>query len=144
MPDKKEELARLIKKRIVHDKFWAAVNFGYANILAWLVVLSSFGSAICAAAKAPAIYTAILAAIPGCVIVLARNLNFMPLSRWHHKLAARLQALERSLEFENKTVEEISREFSKVMVEFENNSPVVNVGGLLEHSDKDDKKPTSQ
>jgi ABC-type multidrug transport system fused ATPase/permease subunit len=131
MPDKKVELARLIKKRIAHDKQWGAFNFGCAHIFAWVAVLSSFGSAIVAATgKVSPVLTAILASISGCVIVLARNLNFMSLSRWHHKLAAHLQAIERSMEFENKPPEQASAEFSKKMIEFENNSPVVNVGGL--------------
>jgi hypothetical protein len=62
--------------------------------------------------------------------VLARNLNFMPLSRWHHRLAGRLEAVERSMEFENKSVEEICIAFSKVMREFQNNSPIVYVDGV--------------
>ena len=68
--------------------------------------------------------------IPALAAVLARNLNFMPLSRWHHRLADRLEAVERSMEFENKSVEEISVEFSRVMREFQNNSPVLYVGGV--------------
>ena len=129
-PDKKEELARRIRAGIAHDKRWGAFNFGFAHTLAWIAVLSSFGSAIVAATgKVSPVLTAILASISGCVIVLARNLNFRPLSRWHHRLADRLEAVERSLEFENKSVEEISIAFSKVMREFQNNSPVVYVGG---------------
>ena len=62
--------------------------------------------------------------------VLARNLNFMPLSRWHHRLAGRLEAVERSMEFENKSVEEICIAFSKVMREFQNNSLGINIGGV--------------
>jgi len=140
-PDKKEELAQRIRARIAHDKFWGAANLYFAQILVWVVVLSSFGAAIAAMEKSPAILTASLAAIPGYVIVLSRNLNFMPLSRWHYKLAARLQAVEFSLQFENKTVEEVSREFSKVMGEFESYAPGVNVGGLLGQDDNDGKKP---
>lgn len=68
--------------------------------------------------------------IPALAAVLVRNLNFMPLASWHHRLADRLEAVERSMEFENKSVEEISIEFSKVMREFQNNSPVVYVGGI--------------
>jgi hypothetical protein len=142
-PGKKEELAQRIRARIAHDKFWGAANLYFAQILVWVAVLFSFGAAIAATEKSPAILTASLAAIPGCVIVLSRNLNFMPLSRWHYKLAARLQAVEFSLQFENKTVEEVSRDFSKVMGEFESYAPGVNVGGLLEQSEKDDKRPTS-
>jgi hypothetical protein len=143
MPDKKEELARLIRARIAHDKRWGAINFGCAHTLAWIVVSSSFGAVVAASVKAPPVLTAILAAIPGLFIIAARNLNFMALSRWHHRLAARLQAIERSMEFENKTVEETCAEFSKVMIEFEDKSPVIIIGGLLEQNGKDDVKSTS-
>ena len=114
MPDKKEELTRRIRARIAHDKLWGAFNLGCAHTLAWVAVLSSFGSAIVAATgKVSPVLTAILASISGCVIVLARNLNFMSLSKWHHKLATHLQAIERSMEFENKPTEQASAEFSK-------------------------------
>lgn len=131
-PDKREEFARRIRARIDHDKFWGAANFAFAHCLAWVAVLSSFGSAIAAASKAAAIFTASFAAIPGCVILLARSLNFMPLSRWHYKLASRLEAVERSMEFENRTVEEVSAEFSTVMLQFDDNSPEIEISGLLE------------
>ena len=132
-PDKKEELARRIRAQIAEDKRWGALSFGFAHTLAWIAVLSSFGSAIVAATGIVSpVLTAILASISGCIIVLARNLSFMPLSRWHHRLADRLEAVGRSMEFENKSVEEISIEFSKMMREFQNNSRSADLQSALE------------
>jgi hypothetical protein len=143
MPDKKVELARLIKKRIAHDKLWGAANFGAAYAIVWITTLASFGAVISAAVKGPAILTVALTTISGSIIVLGRNQNFMSLSRWHHKLAARLQAIERSMEFENKPIEAASAEYSKTMIEFEDKSPIIIIGGLLEQNSKDVKKSAS-
>ena len=63
--------------------------------------------------------------IPALAAVLARNLNFMPLSRWHHRLADRLEAVERSMELENKSVEEMGPQPGK------SRRPAAAAGGFL-------------
>jgi hypothetical protein len=129
--DKKEALLRIIHKRIAHDRLWGALNFGFAQFTAWTAVISSLGSAIAVAAKWSPVLIAILGLIPGVSILVARGFNFMPLSRWHHRLASRLEGIENSLEFEGMTVADASREYSKWKIEFNDKSPTIEVG-LLE------------
>src|ERR1022692_5353729 len=80
--------------------------------------------------------TTALAAIPGCLIVVGRSFSFMGLSRWHYRLAARLQSLVQSLEFEGRQIEEVSSEFSKIMLQFEEESPFTKLAETTDGSSK--------
>lgn len=124
MPDTKVQLLAKIDARRTYYRQWGCANLWFTQSLIIVGVLSSLASTIAiASGRIPTVIAAILAGIPGCVIVIERSFNFMRQSRWHYLLAAELESLMNALEHEGKTVEAISIEFSRIMLEYERSAP---------------------
>lgn len=71
---KRTELIDKITTRIGYDEKWARSDFFCAQIFVWLTILASFFAAILTAAQAAsALFLALLAAIPGTMIVIEKS-----------------------------------------------------------------------
>ena len=82
------ELFADLQARYKHHKYWASSDFNTAQWFAWLAIISSFASSICAAldinSKA---WMAIIAATPGLFVATAKTFPFSTRAKWHSKCA---------------------------------------------------------
>ena len=60
------------------------------------------------------IFTAVSAAIPAATMLLLSSLKLQDRSRWHWTKTKQLESLERSLSYESRTVEDISKAWSEM------------------------------
>ena len=86
----------------------------------------------------PAWIVAIVAAIPGVVIIVDRSFSFAARGRWHDLLYTNTCALARALKYEGAAENEISQKFSELLKTFEENYPGLTTTGLNLPS-RDDK-----
>lgn len=71
----RQELLARLRKRRAFDEKWATTNFVASQVFTGVSIFASFGSVIVAAASiASPIVVALLAAIPGTVIVIDQSL----------------------------------------------------------------------
>ncbi len=63
--------------------------------------------------------TAIIAALPAAAMLIESRLRLEERSRWHWHKTKKLQALERSLQYEGIADEEISKKWSDLEIELE-------------------------
>jgi hypothetical protein len=101
-------------------------NYVVAQIQGWLTVVASFGSAIAAAAKAPSIAVAIIAAIPGTVILIDRNFGFGRRAKWYWEEYEKLYQLELALTYEGAQVSDISKRYGEIKAEMTAKWPTSN------------------
>jgi hypothetical protein len=85
--------------RRTSDRLWGDQCFITSQVLGWLVVVASFGSAIAAASHAPALVVAIAAAIPGTVILIDQRFDFARQAQWHWMQENEIRELEHALSF---------------------------------------------
>jgi len=120
----KGELLGRLRRRIAFDHRAAVCNFILGQIFVGTSILASFGAAIVAAANfASPIQVALLASIPGTVIIINQSFRFTDRWRWHCVVETRFMALEHKLVFENGNVEEVSRGMFDFLEEMEKKYP---------------------
>jgi hypothetical protein len=130
---KAQELAEKIAARRTQDNHWGVQCFIIAQIFLWLAIMASFGAAIASATGSVSpIIIAVLAAIPGTVIVIDRSFSFARRSSWHHLMRARLEQLENALRYEGASVESVSKALGELFLEMEPRYPGASVEGLTE------------
>ena len=106
---------RLVEYRLRNEK-WGRISFYIAQAFAWLVVLGSFAASVLSAGLVlNRIGLAVVAAIPGIVIVVDRTFAFARRAQWHNVLGARVERIENSLRFEGKSVHDASKELSGLL-----------------------------
>ncbi|MEO6685009.1 MAG: hypothetical protein ABIN24_03555 [Dyadobacter sp.] len=111
----KEELLNEIKKR----KKYEGWDFKLAHFFLWLSIFASFSSAIIIAAgdiEIPKILVAIIAGIPGLVVVIDKSFDFARRTAWDTMYKIDMQELQDDVAFEKidhytaaKKLREISR-----------------------------------
>ncbi len=130
MDDPRNQLLKEIEARIALDNRYAWRHLRIATALIWIAVLASFGSVIVIAiGTVPSLITGVLAGIPGFVILLERNFLFDSRWRWHNAVETELKGLVNALKFENGKTEEVSKQYSKIMIEMEGKYPRIGTGG---------------
>lgn len=134
--DEDQSRAALIDKietRKSHSEKWAGYDFTLAQTFLWLAILSSFSTAILAAAvEVPKLVLGFLAAIPGLAILVEQNFSFARRARWHWEMVAKLDQLSNQLRFEGAKVEDVSRQLGVLGVAMEDKFPAINHDGLSE------------
>jgi hypothetical protein len=105
--------------RRTSDRLWGDQCFITSQVLGWLVVVASFGSAIAAASHAPALVVAIAAAIPGTVILIDQRFDFARQAQWHWMQENEIRELEHALSFQGAKVADISRKYTALLKEME-------------------------
>ena len=130
---KREALLEKIETRKSHNEKWAGYDFTLAQTFLWLAILSSFSTAILAAAEAVSkLLLGFFAAIPGLAIVVEKNFSFARRARWHWEMVAKLDQLSNQLRFEGAKVEDVSRQLGVLGVAMEDKFPAINHDGLSE------------
>jgi hypothetical protein len=122
--DRQNDLLSRLRARRAFDDRWQFWNFVGYQIFLGLSIIASFGSAIVAASSlASPVVVAILAAIPGTVIVLDRGFMLSRRWRWHNTMSTKLLVLEQRLLLENTSIEEVSSAMSALLIEMESAYP---------------------
>ncbi len=135
--ESRDQLASKISRRLVQDDRWARLDFSLAQLFLWLAILASFVSAALAAADTiPKLWLALLAAIPGTVIVVDKSFSFAKRARWHWEMSSRLERLLLKLQFEGKSVAEVAAEYGDLRVEMEDKFPGMSAEGVADSSVK--------
>lgn len=128
---KRTALLSKIQTRQTYDDKWARVDFMLAQLFVWLAILSSFLTAILAVADVvPKLVLAMLAAIPGAVILVDKSFSFARRARWHWDMVAKLDQFSNQLQFEDAKVEEVSKRLGEFRFEMEAKFPAMSVEGL--------------
>ncbi len=129
--DSQKELLNRLRARRALDDRWQLWNFIFYQIVLGISIIASFISAIVAASNLVSpIIVAILAALPGTVIVIDRGFMFSSRWRWHNTMSTKLLALEQRLLFDAETsAKEISEEMTDLLIKMETAYPV---GGSVE------------
>lgn len=132
--DEEQKRAALVEKietRKSYDDKWAGRDFTLAQAFLWLAILSSFCTAILAAADAvPKLLLGFLAAIPGMAILVDRNFSFARRARWHWEMVAKLDQLINKLQFEGAKVEDVAKQLGVLRIEMEEKFPDMKPEGL--------------
>ena len=68
---------------------------------------------------APDVWTSVVAAVPGIVLLILRVFNYNPRSEWHRRTQRSLEALYRGLVVEGRSAQEISARLSVISEELE-------------------------
>ena len=132
--DEEQKRAALLGKihtRKAHDDKWARTDFILAQLFVWLAILSSFLTAILAVADVvPKLVLALLAAIPGAVILVDKSFSFARRARWHWDMVAKLDQFSNQLQFEEARVEDVSKQLGEFRFDMEAKFPAMSVEGL--------------
>jgi hypothetical protein len=139
----RESLLKEMTQLKNRDERWGGRNFIIAQIQGWITIVASFGSAIAAAAKAPSIAVAIIAAVPGTVILIDRNFGFMRRAQWHWLEAAKLLQLEHALNYQGAKVDEISKRYTSLRADMEEKFPITGPDLSPKRTTDDESKPQS-
>jgi len=139
----REHLLNEITTQKEHDCRWAMQTFSFAQVQGWVAVVASFGSAIAATAHAPRIIVAIIAAVPGAVILLDRNFAFARRAQWHWLLEDKVRELEHALKYQKAEISETSKRYASLMTKMEESFPITAPVVSLEPTPKDQPKPPS-
>jgi hypothetical protein len=119
------------------NRVWWLVNFVVAQTSYWVAIASSFGSAIAISIdNLPKIFIAVLAAIPGVVILVESTFRYSQRADWHSLYSQKLRGLIRQLKFEVNKIEEISKNLSDLEAEMEGRTPPMRLGMLQQTPNK--------
>jgi hypothetical protein len=115
-----EDLERTLDQEVQRATTFARRNYGAAYVAAAVTVCSSIAATICVSmADVPKWTTSLLAAIPAAVLAIRSTFQFETKAAWHWRKAVRVESLLRALKFENRSPEQVSHEFSKLLDEME-------------------------
>ena len=127
-----ESLLQELEADIIHHEKWEGRDFGWAQVFVWIGIVTSIVASLHAAGAftIDKIYGAVIAAIPGAVLVIDKTFKFAARASWHALYRASLKALFRRLRDESAPVGTVSAERSKLEVEMERMFPPLDSGAL--------------
>lgn len=115
-----EDLKNTLDREAQRATALARRNYGAAYVAAVITVCSSIAATICVSTTdVPKWTTSLLAAIPAAVLAIRSTFQFETKAAWHWRKAIRVESLLRALKFENRSPEQVSHEFSKLLDEME-------------------------
>jgi hypothetical protein len=124
-----------LRARMAFDLRCSRREYRRAGVFALCATIGSFAASLTAITGAvPPWIVALVAAIPGTAILLDRSLAPFERARWHVAVETRLQALARALTYEDADPMQISREYSRIMIEMEDRYPPVIVANPIERA----------
>jgi hypothetical protein len=140
----REHLLKEITSGREYNSRWGCQNFWIAQAQGWVALVASFGSGIAAAyAHTPRIIVAIIAAVPGALILLDRNFAFARRAQWHWLLEDKVRELEHALKYQKAEISETSKRYASLMTKMEESFPITAPVVSLEPTPKDQPKPPS-
>jgi len=114
------KLMDALSKQIENSKGHARRNYHWAyGITLAGAAASALATLIIAFGKIEElkVITAVIAALPAAAMLVESRLRLEERSRWHWHKTKRLQALERSLQYEGESEEDISKKWSELETE---------------------------
>lgn len=114
-----DELMNELNEVANRTKRNARQNHYAAFIVAILMASSSVAATILAALGETKILTAIFAAIPVAMIAINSTFHFERKSAWHWRKNKRIEALVRSLKYEDAKPDTVSKQFSEIEKEMD-------------------------
>jgi hypothetical protein len=104
----------------------------YAQLLVWIAILGSFGTAVASATElCPPLIIALCAAIPGTVIVIDKTLSFASRARLYHWMRAEVECLKNGLQFQDVTTKDTVTAYNAIIREMTQRFPSVSTSGLV-------------
>ena len=130
MEELKNELQALFDE---HNK-WCVRDWFTAQVLFWIGILSAFSatSVLVLFKDVPKEALAIMAAVPGLILIITNTFSFAERSNWHELYRARLRGLLRRLRDQNERIETISSELSALEVAMITTFPQLKAEALTE------------
>ena len=121
-----------LEKDIDHHWKWSGRDFAWAQIFIWLGIVASIAASLNAAKafELCKLHGAILAAIPGAVLVVDRTFKFASRASWHSLYVAYLKALHRRIRDQGETEAIVSPDKSKLNIEMEKMFPPLDAAGI--------------
>ncbi len=123
----RNQLEQRLRSRRAFDKKWASRYFAASQVIVGASIFARFGSAAAAALASDHVskfLVALLAVIPGTVIIIDQSCRFADRWRWHNTVATRYSSLEDKLKFQSCGPEEVSREMNEFLEEMEKTFPI--------------------
>lgn len=127
-----EDLEAEITEALAEHARWQSHDFVFAQVLLWLGITASAISALYAAGVVDMWkwLGAVIAAIPGVVIVVDKTFKYSARSSWHAMYGASLRALKRDLRDRGVTRAEVADRLNKLELEMEKLFPPLDSGML--------------
>ncbi|WP_308365090.1 MULTISPECIES: hypothetical protein [unclassified Microbulbifer] len=125
------ELRNVIEKDIQHHHVRAKRYFLMTQIFAWIAIGASFASVLAATAKSPVVMTAIIAAIPGTVLLVDKAFGYGPRSAWHYSYRISLLELCDKLDYQHVPAEQVSLELALIRKNMQGTYPMVSVSAAI-------------
>ena len=122
-----------IEQDIDHHTKWEGRDFSSAQIFLWIGIVASVAASLHAAgafAIDNKLCGAVLAAIPGVVLIIDKTFKFAARASWHALYRASLKSLFRKLRNESAPINTVSAERSKLEFEMEKMFPPLDSGSL--------------
>jgi hypothetical protein len=118
-------LAVEVKARMVSAGRKARLNYLLAYLLLFVGVLSSLAASIfTASGRGDNLHIAVLAAIPGFVVLMTNTFRFEARAEWWYGLESCYDRLHRGLEYEDQKSSEVSKAMTDFITETEKHWPL--------------------
>lgn len=118
---------------IDHHKKWEGRDFSWAQIFVWIGIIASVAASLNATGVLPItdkLYSAVLAVIPGAVLIVEKTFRFSARASWHALYRASLNGLYRKMRDEGISSGIVSVERSKLEFEMEKMFPTLDPNSL--------------
>lgn len=110
-----DELQQYLEKRSSHYMLLSKLNYYSAYACALVATLASFFAGLSIAGDLfPKLTLTFITAAPGALLVLNSTFRFQTRSHWHQKKSYLLQGLLRGIKYENRPIEEISKQITEL------------------------------
>jgi hypothetical protein len=136
--DKNDELLSQIDRRVRGSRRWGIYDFLVAKASYWAAIVASFLATIAVSTGRSGTVVAIVAAVPGVVIIIDRTFHFADRAAWHWRYVALAKAIGRKLRFEGVTLAQVSRAFSELEIEMEKVRPSMDLSAIREATEDED------
>ncbi len=114
---KRQKLARVLKRSALASRYLGRVNYLPAYLLYIVAVLASIVATLSVVFDFRKEIIAILAAVPGAALSVNLTLQFEARAQWHYKRMNAYARLARDLQFGKRTAEDVSQEIAHVETE---------------------------
>ena len=123
-------LMRELEDRGQYTKTWAKLNFAIAHVLFMLAIVASFGTTLIATTTASRVAVALLAAIPGLVILIDRAFSFGRRADWFYQYDNEIAALIRQLRDQDGDPAKVSQQLTATAKEMERLFPAMQASAI--------------
>ena len=140
IPSAEKELQDEISRKIKHTRRFATMDFSLAHLFLWISILASFTSTIIVAYGVPEdweIVIAIIAGVPGLVILIDKTFDFKRRAVWGAMLRIELQELRDDLLIRKLDPDKASKKFREIERTYE--SAFSEIGFFSQKKQKDDE-----